>query len=108
VQSLGPNHFGFSKAELSHALQDPKQAGALGRATPGPGGGLVLDEVPAGGLSEHIGLRAGDILRQANGQTLNSLTDLPRLYQEFGTATSVRLEIVRGGQAMILQYTVRP
>lgn len=108
VQSLGPNHFGFSKSELSRALQDPRQAASLGRATPANGGGLAVDSVPPGSLAERIGLHAGDVLKSANSQTLNNLTDLPRLYQEFGSAAEVRLEINRSGQPTILQYTVRP
>jgi general secretion pathway protein C len=108
VQSLGPNHLGFSKAELNHALQDPHSAASLGRATPAPGGGLLIDEVPPGSLPDRIGLRSGDVLHQANGQALNNLTDLPRLYQEFGSAAAVRLELVRGGQPTTLQYSVRP
>ena len=51
---------------------------------------------------------SGDVLRLANGQALNNLTDLPRLYQEFGSAATVRLELTRDGQPTILQYTVRP
>ena len=108
VQSLGPNHLAFSKAELNRALQDPKQASALGRASAHPGGGLALDEVPGGSLPDKLGMRSGDILRQANGQVLANLTDLPRLYQEFGNAGTVRLEIVRGGQPISLQYTIKP
>lgn len=108
VQSLGPNHMAFSKAELSHGLQDPHLAAALGRAVPAGSGGLQLDEVPAGSLPDRIGLKGGDVLHSANGQALNSLTDLPRLYQEFGSSGDVRLEITRGGQPTILQYTMRP
>ncbi len=108
VQGLGPNHLGFSKAELSRGLQDPRQAASLGRATPAAGGGLTLDDVPSGSLPDRIGLHSGDVLRLANGQALNNLTDLPRLYQEFGSAAEVRLEITRAGQPTILQYTMRP
>ena len=108
VQSMGPNHYGLSKGELSRALSDPKLAASMGRATPSGSGGLLLEEVPAGSLSDRLGLRAGDVLRSANGQTLVTLADLPRLYQEFGTTSAVRLEIVRLGQPTLLQYTVRP
>ncbi len=108
VQSLGPNHFGISKGELNRALQDPRLAGSMGKVTANPGTGLALEDVPAGSLSDRLGLKPGDVLRSANGQALTTLGDLPRLYQEFGTSTAVRLEIIRAGQPTTLQYSVRP
>ena len=108
VQSLGPNHLSFSKADLSRGLQDPHVGNAMGRASAAAGGGLTLDEVAPGTLADRLGLRTGDVLHSANGQPLNTLTDLPRLYQEFGSAAAVRLELTRDGQPTILQYTVRP
>ena len=109
VSSIGPNHMAFSKNELNQALQDPKAASALGNAVPSPGGqGLLLNTVPAGSLPEKLGLQAGDVLKEANGQAMSNLTDLPRLYQVFGTSSEVRLEITRSGQPMILQFTTRP
>jgi S1-C subfamily serine protease len=108
VQSLGPNHLSFSKADLNRGLQDPRAGNAMGRASAAAGGGLTLDEVAPGTLADRLGLRTGDVLHSANGQALNTLTDLPRLYQEFGSAASVRLEVTRDGQPTILQYTVRP
>jgi type II secretory pathway component PulC len=108
VQNLGPNHFSFSQAELNKGLQDPKLRNSLGDAIPSPTGGLLLKEVSSGSLLDRLGLRSGDILRQANGQALNNLADIPSLYQQFGNGGMVKLELLRGGQPSQIQYTVRP
>jgi type II secretory pathway component PulC len=108
VQNLGPNHFSFSQAELNKGLQDPKMHNSLGDAIPSPSGGLLLKEVSGGSLLDRLGLRTGDVLRQANGQQLNNLADIPSLYQQFGNGSMVKLELLRGGQPSQIQYTVRP
>jgi len=108
VQNLGPNQFSFSQAELNKGLQDPKLRNSLGDAIPSPSGGLLLREVTSGSLLDRLGLRTGDILRQANGQPLNNLADIPALYQQFGNGGMVKLELLRGGQPSQIQYTVRP
>jgi general secretion pathway protein C len=108
VQNLGPNQFSFSQAELNKGLQDPKMRNSFGEAIPSPSGGLLLKEVPNGSLLDRLGLRTGDVLRQANGQQLNNLADIPALYQQFGNGGMVKLELLRGGQPSQIQYTVRP
>lgn len=108
VQNLGPNHFSFSQVELNKGLQDSKLRNSLGDAIPSPTGGLLLKEVSSGSLLDRLGLRSGDILRQANGQALNNLADIPSLYQQFGNGGKVKLELLRGGQPSQIQYTVRP
>jgi len=108
VQNLGPNHFSFSQAELNKGLQDPNMRNSLGDAISYPSGGLLLKEVSSGSLLDRLGLRTGDVLRQANGQQLNNLADIPSLYQQFGNGGMVKLELLRGGQPSQIQYTVRP
>jgi len=108
VQNLGPNQFSFSQTELNKGLQDPKMRNSLGEALPSPSGGLLLKEVANGSLLDRLGLRTGDVLRQANGQQLNNLADIPALYQQFGNGGMVKLDLLRNGQPSQIQYTVRP
>jgi general secretion pathway protein C len=108
VQATGHNTAAFSRGELNAALQDTTQLANLGRATLNPGGGLIIEEVPPGSLSEKLGLKQGDVVRQVNGQAVNSLADMARLYQELGQASQIKLQGVRSGSPLNLSFNVQP
>lgn len=69
---------------------------------PAQGGGLTLDSVDKTSDAYAKGLRAGDVLTAANGQSLNAVEDLVRLKQSLGAGDAVSLTYVRDGQS----YTV--
>ena len=97
----------LSRNELQKSLQDPKQLANLGRVNVNPGGGVLVEEVPAGSLAEHLGLQAGDVIRTVNGTTINSPTDLGRLYQQMGQSGQVRVEGMRSGRSLNLTYNMQ-
>ena len=63
------------------------------------GGGLTLDSVDKASDAYAQGLRAGDVLIAANGQSLNAVEDLVRLKQSLGAGDAVSLTYVRDGQS---------
>lgn len=63
------------------------------------GGGLTLDSVDKTSDAYAKGLRAGDVLIAANGQSLNAVEDLVRLKQSMGAGDTVSLTYVRSGQS---------
>ena len=63
------------------------------------GGGLTLDSVDKTSDAYAKGLRAGDVLIAANGQSLNAVEDLVRLKQSLGAGDAVSLTYVRDGQS---------
>ena len=63
------------------------------------GGGLTLDSVDKTSDAYAKGLRAGDVLTAADGQSLNAVEDLVRLKQSMGAGDSVSLTYVRSGQS---------
>jgi general secretion pathway protein C len=107
VPSNAPNTFTFSRGELTQSLQDPKQLTNLGRLAPAPGGGMALEEVPPGSLAERLGLIQGDVVRSVNGQSVNTMADLSKLYGQFATASQITLDGTRGGRPINLSYTVQ-
>jgi general secretion pathway protein C len=107
VPQPAPNTFTFSRAELTQSLQDPKQLTNLGRLAPAPGGGMAMEEVPPGSLAERLGLIQGDVVKSVNGQAVNTMADLSRLYGQFATASQISLEGNRGGRPISLSYTVQ-
>lgn len=63
------------------------------------GGGLTLDSVDRTSDAYAKGLRAGDVLTAADGQSLNAVEDLVRLKQSMGAGDTVSLTYVRSGQS---------
>ncbi len=107
VPNNAPNTFTFSRGELNQSLQDPKQLTNLGKLSPATGGGMLLEDVPPGSLAERLGLTQGDIVRQVNGQAINTMADLSRLYTQFATTSQITLEGARGGKPLNLSYSVQ-
>lgn len=107
VPSAAPNNFTFSRGELTQSLQDPKQLTNLGKLSPATGGGMLLEDVPPGSLAERLGLMQGDVVRQVNGQAVNTMADLSRLYTQFATTSQITLDGSRGGKPINLSYSVQ-
>jgi general secretion pathway protein C len=74
---------------------------------PNPGGGFLVRQIQPGSLYEKLGLRPGDVIRNVNGQALTSMEDVMRLYQQFGTAQRVLVEVQRQGRNETLYYDMR-
>ena len=108
VQPAGANNASLSRSELTSALQDVQQLSNLGRVGTNPGGGILVEDVPPGSLAEKLGLHQGDVLKQVNGQGVNSNEDLTRLYQESGQAGQIKLQGTRGGRPLVLNFTIQP
>lgn len=107
VASTGSNAYALSRQELNSVLQDPRQMAFTGRIGAAATGGVRVDDAPGGSLLDKLGIKTGDIITGLNGQPVNSPGDLARLYQQFGTLTSIRAEVVRGGTPVMLSYTIQ-
>ncbi|MBN2464281.1 trypsin-like peptidase domain-containing protein [candidate division WOR-3 bacterium] len=67
--------------------------------------GVVVVEVEAGGIGETIGMAPGDVIRMAQGKTVNSASAFARLYEHL-TGT-IDIVIDRGGEQIRLLYRLR-
>jgi type II secretion system protein C len=107
VRSLGAGSYSVDRQALTQSLN----AETLSQATVTPGaGGLVVRDVQAGSVFEKLGLRAGDVVRNINGQTVTSLEDVMKAYAQFGltpSAAPVAVEVSRGGKTEVLQYRMQ-
>lgn len=108
IANTGPNSFSLSRSELNTTLQDPNQLAFTGRIGTGAGGGVRIDSAPTGSLPQKLGLAEGDVIRSLNGQPVNSAGDLARLYGQFGTLSSLRAEVLRGGQIVVMNLQITP
>lgn len=108
VAKTGPNNYSLSRSELNATLQDPNQLAFTGRIGTGSGGGVRIDSAPTGSLPQKLGLMEGDVIRSLNGQPVNSAGDLARLYGQFGTLNSLRADVQRGGQVVVMNLQITP
>ncbi|HZT61830.1 MAG TPA: type II secretion system protein N [Burkholderiales bacterium] len=74
---------------------------------PNPDGGFLVRQIQPGSLYEKLGLRPGDVIRNVNGQALTSMDDVMKLYQQFGSAQRVLVEVQRQGRNETLYYDMR-
>jgi general secretion pathway protein C len=74
---------------------------------PNPEGGFLVRQIQPGSLYEKLGLRPGDVIKNVNGQALTSMDDVMRLYQQFGSAQRVLVEVQRQGRNETLYYDMR-
>ena len=68
--------------------------------------GFLLQEVQSGSLIEQFGLRAGDIIRSANGQTLRYADDIRRVSEQLVSSKQLKLELHRDGKREELNYEI--
>jgi len=74
---------------------------------PNADGGFLVRQIQPGSLYEKLGLRPGDVIRNVNGQALTSMEDVMKLYQQFGSAQRVLVEVQRQGRNETLYYDMR-
>ena len=108
VARTGNNNFTLSRRELDDALRDPNQLNYLGQIGVPPGGGVRMENAPAGSLAQKLGLQPGDVIRKLNGQSVASPGDLARLYQQFATISLIQAEVQRGSATVNLSYAIQP
>lgn len=108
VRELGPRLYGFSRAQLLKSLRSADQLALLGRFGRHPRGGLVLENSPAGGLPEKLGLRVGDVVTGINGKSLAGTGDMVRLYEQLVKSERVSVDVLRAGGNMNINIRVTP
>jgi type II secretory pathway component PulC len=108
VQELGPQRYGFSRAQMLETLKRADQLPLLGRFGPYPRGGAVLEQSPTGGLPEKLGLKVGDIVIAINEKSLAGPGDVARFYERLVQSESVNVVILRAGEKMNLNIQVTP
>jgi general secretion pathway protein C len=109
VNALEKNRYSVERQVLHDHMQTPSfLSDAL--MVPNAGGGFLVREIESGSLYEKLGLKVGDVIRTVNGQTVNSIDDAMRLYQQLGGTENIsRLElgVVRAGKQESLSYELR-
>jgi S1-C subfamily serine protease len=103
------NEFRVNRDSMLQQMQRPD---ILTQAliVPNSGGGFLVREVQPGSVYEKLGVRVGDVIRSVNGQPINSMDDVMKVYQQLGglhRAGNVNLEVARAGRIESLQYNLK-
>jgi type II secretory pathway component PulC len=69
--------------------------------------GFALTRIPEGTLLTEAGLRRGDVLKSVNDTPIDSLATLMSLWTKLQGASSLRAEVLRDGQPVSLELTLR-
>ncbi len=107
IRGSGSN-FTVERSTLTQQMQKPE---FLSQAlmVPNAGGGFLVREIQPGSVYEKLGMRTGDVIRSVNGQPINNMDEVMKLYQQLGGINrvgNVAIEVTRGGRTESLQYNI--
>jgi type II secretory pathway component PulC len=87
-------------------------ARAVPRYKDAPGGARVVEgfevtEVASSGAAERLGLRRGDVILDVNGQLLDGMPTVMRLFGEMASMTRVTLTVLRGDRRLSVSFATK-
>lgn len=106
VQRFSDHNFTVDRQQLTQQMQTPEFL-TQALMVPNAGGGFLVREIQPGSMYEKLGLRVGDVINAVNGQPVNTVEDVMRLYAQFGTAAKVQIDVRRAGRSETLVYNIQ-
>lgn len=70
--------------------------------------GVVVTDVQRGSLSDNAGLKAEDVIIEANGEKINSEQDLLFVVNDLRTGDTLKMKIIRGGTEKEIDMKLNP
>jgi type II secretory pathway component PulC len=64
--------------------------------------GYEISQVQPGGVADQLGLRSGDVILEVNGQPLDGVATVMRLFGEVRSMPQAKLAVLRSGQRITL------
>jgi len=112
VREINPNRYVLDRSTVNNNLNNLAALFTQVRAIPnlGPDGqshGFKLSEIQPDSIFQQIGLRDGDVLTGVGGQSVGDPAQAMQLLASLRNQNSVSLTVMRGGQAVQLQYNIR-
>lgn len=112
VAQTAPNKFEISRAEVMKQMADlptflNTAAMQPNRKANGEVDGFKFIAIQPGSAISQLGFRAGDVIKSVNGEPVTSPAQAMELYQQFRSATNVKLGVNRDGKDQEFDYTVK-
>jgi general secretion pathway protein C len=109
IREVGPDAYTLPREELQHALAHPEQLMTQARIVPvfnGIGGFRVVGIRPDS-LFARLGLRQGDMVQRLNGLELRGVESALEALARLREGSHFQLELLRDGQPVKKEYSVR-
>ena len=103
--------WGLDPAEIDWASQNAdKIMDGDFQVSPNAGGGVRIEGVTPGSIGAARGMMAGDVVRDVNGQPLNSIADVRTLMNNpaFKNQNGLRVTVERAGKPVVMEYRPLP
>jgi len=100
------------QAAIANLPELLSSAFAVPRYREGEGGQRVIDgftvtQVKPSGAAERLGLRSGDVILDVNGQTLDGMPTVMRLFGQLQATPQVTITVLRDGQRMSVVFNTK-
>jgi general secretion pathway protein C len=66
--------------------------------------GFEIDRIKPGGIVEQMGLRNGDVILELNGEKLDSLVTVMRLFGQAQSMPQAKMTVLRNGQRLTFVF----
>lgn len=98
----------LNRKELQNSLKDISKLLSQVRIRPhfkdGKSDGLSVSRIRSGSVFSKLGLKNGDIVRNINGNTINSPDDVLELYEKLKSGSHVSVDVTRKGELKNMNY----
>ena len=68
--------------------------------------GLTISRIKRDSIFSQLGLRSGDIITGVDGQSIESVDDALKFYNQLKSSSNVNLQIRRRGMPKQIEYTI--
>lgn len=93
--------------ELGNLPKLLQQAKAVPHSRNGEQVGFRVVNIQSGSVFEELGVKEGDVIRSVNGTPIRTPQEALKTYQKLRTADRFRLDVLRDGQQVTLNYSVQ-
>lgn len=110
IKDLGGDRYVIAREEVDKQLSNLNYLATQARIVPhfenGQGSGFKLFAIRPGSLYSKIGIQNGDVIKQINGETINSPDKALEAYARLKGANAITIDVVRNGTKKSLQYSI--
>lgn len=104
------NRWRVSKSDLASVLRDPGKILKQVRVNPyfegGRMAGFRVSQIDKDSLADRLGVQDGDIIKQVDGQPINSIEKAIQVYKRVRNKQAVSVDVQRDGQMTTLTYEI--
>ncbi len=111
IKKIDDKHYQIERSTVNSALADMNKLASDARIVPsfknGQANGFKLFSIKPDSLYSQIGVQNGDVIQSINGFDMNSPDKALEAYSKLRSASSLDLQIERGGQTVSMHYGIQ-